>query len=90
MKNNWRKVFGEETTKLEFPKEHEPFMMSKEGFSCSVCEYFNKEGKEFKCKNEYFIKWQGSDKLDIKDPTKWCSDWFEPKYSKDIHDSVES
>ncbi len=89
MKSNWRKVFAEETQKLEFPKEHEPFMESKEGFSCSVCKYFKEKDKTYYCRNPYFIKWQGDDKLNIEDLTKWCSDWFEPKHNNDIHDSIE-
>lgn len=66
---------GEE---FDLPKNHKPFMDSKKGFSCSVCKFYRQhEGKHI-CMNKYFKNWSGSNILDIKDPTEWCSDWFEP------------
>jgi hypothetical protein len=67
------------TGPYEQPSNHKPFMYSKDGFNCSNCKYYaNKDGKHI-CNNEYFEQWYGSEVMDIEDPTKWCSDWFEPK-----------
>jgi hypothetical protein len=71
-------------------KEHEgeqkPYMYSKVGFGCHVCEYYYKEGDKHMCSNADYFKYIGTKELinpktgeQIKDPSKWCSNWFEPK-----------
>lgn len=59
---------------FELPSSHKAGMHSEKGFSCSVCEYFHKEGNT--CGNKYFQKWKGDNKIPG-DPAKYCSDWFE-------------
>ena len=72
----------------EILKEHgdqPPYMYSKYGFGCHVCSYYElKEGKHH-CNSKDYIEYMGTDELinpdtreQIKDPTKWCSNWFEP------------
>jgi hypothetical protein len=66
--------------------EYPPYMYSPVGFSCHVCEYYyEKEGKH-KCNNKYYIDHMGTEDLinpktkkPIKDPKKYCSNWFYPK-----------
>ena len=65
--------------------EPKPYMYSPVGFSCAVCEYhYINEGKHM-CSNKYYQQYMGTNELvdeqgqQIKDPTKWCSNWFEPK-----------
>jgi hypothetical protein len=58
---------------VEYPKDHVPGMkVPKGGSSCSKCEYFVEGGN---CRNEYFIKWNGSSKIPAP-PDEYCSDWF--------------
>ena len=71
-------------------KEHEgepkPYMYSPVGFSCAVCEYYYmKDGKHY-CNSKKYQEYIGTNELinpktgkQIKDPSKWCSNWFEPK-----------
>ena len=61
------------------PSNHVAFMHSPDGFSCANCKYYYHEDNKHKCGNDYFQKWNGSEIMKIEDPTKWCSDWFEPK-----------
>ena len=70
-----------------------PYMYSPVGFSCSVCKYHYIEDEKHKCKNKLYqeyISEQFPDLEDpaelvdnegnpIKDPSKWCSNWFMPK-----------
>lgn len=69
----------------EQKEEYPPFMYSPIGFSCHVCEYYYKEGDKHKCRNEHYQEYRGTDELvddkgnQIKDPSKWCSNWFHPK-----------
>lgn len=70
--------------------EYPPYMFSPIGFGCHVCEYYyyeweNKvEGKHM-CSNEHYQEYMGTAELvdeegnQIKDPSKWCSNWFHPK-----------
>jgi hypothetical protein len=63
--------------KAEYPDDHQPAMrVPKGGSSCSSCEYLGSNGKT--CKNEYFMKWHGSNKLPAP-ADQFCSDWYEPK-----------
>lgn len=74
-------------------KEHEggqkPYMYSPVGFSCAVCEYYYKEGDKRMCKNQDYADYAGTNELidesgnQIEDPSKWCSNWFEPKTELD-------
>jgi len=78
MLNNWRQILSNK--EIDYPKDHKPFTKSSKGFSCKVCEYFHEIGEnEYECSSEYYQKWKGSNKLEIDDPEKWCSDWFEEK-----------
>lgn len=62
-----------------------PYMYSSTGFGCHVCEYYykNSDGKHM-CKNKNYQQLMGTEELvdynkqPIKDPSKWCSNWFEP------------
>lgn len=65
-----------------YPANHQPFMYSSLGFSCAVCEYYSYENDQHICGNAQFAQWNGSEVMDIKDPTKWCSNWFEPRKNK--------
>lgn len=75
---------------LKETEEHEykPYMYSPTGFSCAVCEYQYKDNGVYKCSNKNYKAYKGTDELideegnPIKDPTKWCSNWFEPKEEK--------
>ena len=63
--------------KYTFPEDHKPGMVVPEGgSSCAKCEYYK---GEMKCGNEYFQRWNGSDRIPAKSPTTYCSDWFEAK-----------
>lgn len=69
----------------ESPSEqYEPYMYSPVGFSCDVCKYYySKDGKHM-CSNAEYQKYMGTAELvdhsgkQIKDPAKWCSNWFKP------------
>lgn len=58
-----------------YPADHVPAMrVPKGGSSCAKCEYHEPEGN--RCKNTYFRKWHGSDKIPAP-ADQYCSDWFE-------------
>lgn len=69
----------------EEKEEYPPFMYSPVGFSCHVCEYYYMEDDKHKCRNKHYQEYKGTDELvddqgnQIKDPKKWCSNWFHPK-----------
>lgn len=67
-------------------KEYPPYMFSPIGFGCHVCEYYYKDKDKHMCSNKEYQKHMGTNELidpktkeQIKDPSKWCSNWFEPK-----------
>lgn len=67
-------------------EEYPPYMFSPIGFGCHVCSYYYMEEGKHMCKNKEYQKLMGTDELinpktrkPIKDPTKYCSNWFEPK-----------
>ena len=68
-------------------EEYPPYMYSPVGFSCKVCKYlnFNKDEDKWACSNENYQQYAGTHYLldndgnPIKDPSKWCSNWFLPK-----------
>lgn len=61
---------------VEYPKDHKPGMrVPLNGSSCLTCEYY--KGSDL-CGNEYFVKWNGSEKLPYP-AQEYCSDWYEIK-----------
>lgn len=69
--------------KIEYPADHEPGMrVPKGGSSCAKCEYLKDKNKRL-CGNEYFIKWNGSDKIPAP-VNEYCSDWFESKDEDEV------
>ena len=62
---------------LENKKEEKypPYMYSPVGFGCHVCEYYYMKDDKHYCNNE-LVDDEGNQ---IKDPSKWCSNWFHPK-----------
>jgi len=62
-----------------------PYMFSPVGFGCHVCRFYFKEDGLHKCSNTDYIEYKGTNELvdeegnQIKDPSKWCSNWFMPK-----------
>lgn len=72
--------------KAQYPPNHEAGMeVPKGGSCCTKCEYLNADKKT--CSSQYFIRWEGPNKpagsakipMPDGDPTRYCSDWFEPK-----------
>jgi hypothetical protein len=71
----------------EQSEEYPPYMYSPVGFSCKVCKYvsFNKDEDRWICSNSNYQEYMGTHYLvdsngePIKDPSKWCSNWFLPK-----------
>jgi hypothetical protein len=78
----------------ESPESDYPsYMYSPVGFGCHVCKYHYLEEEKHMCKNEYYQKYiseqfpelkDPAELVDnegnpIKDPSKWCSNWFMPK-----------
>ena len=65
--------------------EYPPYMYSAQGFGCHVCEYYYKDQEKHMCSNKHYAKLKGTNELvddrgkQIKDPSKWCSNWFKPK-----------
>lgn len=63
---------------------YEPYMYSPVGFGCHVCKFHYKENGIHKCSNTDYIDYMGTEELlddkgnRIKDPSKWCSNWFKP------------
>ena len=66
-------------------EKHIPYMYSQDGFGCHVCKYYIKDFDIHKCSNSNYVNLKGSmtltdnDGYPIIDPSKWSSDWFEPK-----------
>jgi hypothetical protein len=67
-------------------EEYPPYMFSPIGFGCHVCKYYYVEDDKHMCSNKEYQKYIGTNELidpktgeQIKDPSKWCSNWFEPK-----------
>ena len=67
-------------------KEYPPYMFSPIGFGFHVCNYYYVEEGKHMCSNKQYQKYIGTNELidpktgeQIKDPSKWCSNWFEPK-----------
>ena len=67
-------------------EKYPPYMFSPIGFGCHVCEYYYKDKDKHMCSNKEYQKHMSTNELidpktkeQIKDPSKWCSNWFEPK-----------
>jgi len=67
-------------------EEYPPYMYSSVGFGCHVCNYYYEKDSKHMCRNEHYQELMGTDELinpktkkPIKDPSKYCSNWFEPK-----------
>ena len=66
---------------FHLPPDHKPVLKVPTGGSnCANCEY---KGKGNTCTNQYFIQWNGSDKLPYP-ADKMCSDWWMPKEKKEV------
>jgi len=65
--------------------EYPPYMYSPIGFGCHVCKYYYVENDKHMCSNKQYQEYKGTSELvddegnQIKDPSKWCSNWFIPK-----------
>jgi hypothetical protein len=70
--------------KEEKQEQYVPYMYSPVGFSCNVCRFYYVKDNKHMCANKDYQKYMGTaelldnDKNPIKDPTKWCSNWFKP------------
>ena len=66
-------------------EEYPPYMFSPVGFGCHVCKYHYVDGEKHMCSNSNYQEYMGTAELidnegnPIKDPSKWCSNWFLPK-----------
>jgi hypothetical protein len=61
---------------IEYPDDHKPgIRVPLNGSCCLTCEYY--KGSDL-CSNEYFKKWNGSEKLPYP-AEEYCSDWYEQK-----------
>lgn len=71
-------------------EEYPPYMYSPVGFSCAVCKYHYMEDDKHMCSNKQYQEYKGTAELvddegnQIKDPTKWCSNWFLPKEDETV------
>jgi hypothetical protein len=66
-------------------EQYVPYMFSPIGFGCHVCKFYYVEDKKHMCSNKKYQEYKGTAELvddngnQIKDPSKWCSNWFLPK-----------
>ena len=61
-----------------YPPDHKPGMeVPRGGSMCANCRFL-KDARQKICGNQYFIKWNGSDKIPG-EITAYCSDWYEPR-----------
>ena len=71
--------------KEEKSPKSQPYIYSKDGFGCHVCRFYYMKEDKHMCGNSYYEDYMGTNELvdndgnQIKDPTKWCSNWFLPK-----------
>jgi hypothetical protein len=72
--SEYRKAFLERK-KVNYPADHKPGMrVPKGGSMCANCKYL-KDADKGLCGNEYFVQWNGSEK--IPGPIdSYCSDWW--------------
>jgi hypothetical protein len=68
----------------EQEEQYVPYMYSPVGFSCNVCRFHYVENDKHMCSNKEYQEYMGTAELldnegnQIKDPSKWCSNWFKP------------
>jgi hypothetical protein len=68
----------------EKQEQYVPYMYSSVGFGCHVCRFYYKEDDKHMCSNKDYQEYKGTAELldnegnQIKDPSKWCSNWFKP------------
>ncbi len=59
-----------------------PYMYSPVGFGCHVCKFYYKQDDKHMCASTDYQEYMGTSELvdndgnQIKDPSKWCSNWF--------------
>ena len=62
-----------------------PYMYSPIGFGCHVCKFHYMQEEKHMCASKNYQEYMGTAELidnegnPIKDPSKWCSNWFLPK-----------
>ena len=65
--------------------KYSPYMYSEKGFGCHVCIFYYMKDNKHMCNNPEYRAYKGTAELvdnegnQIKDPSKWCSNWFLPK-----------
>jgi hypothetical protein len=68
----------------EKQEQYVPYMYSPVGFGCHVCRFYYKKDDKHMCGNKDYQAYKGTAELldnegnQIKDPSKWCSNWFKP------------
>jgi hypothetical protein len=83
LKNRLKEQEGEEP-------EYLPYMYSPIGFGCHVCKFHYIEDEKHMCSNKQYQEYKGTAELvddegnPIKDPSKWCSNWFLPKEDESV------
>ena len=83
LKNRLKEQEGEEP-------EYLPYMYSPIGFGCHVCKFHYIEDEKHMCSNKQYQGYKGTAELvddegnPIKDPSKWCSNWFLPKEDESV------
>lgn len=73
----------------ELGAQHQPYMVLSNGgtgpFSCAGCKYHFVKAGAHRCDRAEFVKFTGGSVLldndgnPLDDPSRACSDWFEPK-----------
>lgn len=73
--------------KFKLPVDHQPYMVlprNNDGFSCANCRFMKSSGGMHHCLNPNFAAFMKDTLLrdargePLDDPTRACSDWFEP------------
>lgn len=73
----------------EITEESPAYMYSPVGFGCHVCRFYYKEDNKHMCSSKKYQEYMGTSELidnegnQIKDPSKWCSNWFLPIQQND-------
>ena len=68
----------------EKQEQYVPYMYSPVGFGCNVCRFYYMKDDKHMCGNKDYQAYKGTAELvdnegnQIKDPSKWCSNWFKP------------
>lgn len=72
--SEYRKAYLERK-KVSYPADHKPVLpVPKGGSMCANCRFVSKDKKH--CSNEYFVQFNGSNKLPYP-ADQMCSDWWE-------------